>query len=88
MEANEVCTCTHGSCCIYCSDRRPCLFPRCVAFAAPGWHYCVVHHPEKILARVENVVLNNFAIAMTTSKDQAHLKKLHDDLLHDLRETV
>lgn len=68
---------------------RTCRFRgTCVAEAAADSPYCVVHQPEKILARVENVVFNNFAVAMTTAREPARLQKLYDDLLHDLKETV
>lgn len=83
--------CEHGlEGCIYCDDRRPCLYPKCIAVAAPGWHYCAVHHPEKILERALNVVFNNFAPAIVANgATTGHLlKRLHDDIVHDLKETV
>ena len=65
-----------------------CRFRTCVALVAPDSPYCAIHQPEKILERVENVVFNNFAVVMTTTNEPARLRKLHDDLLYDLRNTV
>lgn len=85
-------SCEHGiEGCVYCDDTRPCLFnyangQRCVATAAPGWHYCAVHHPEKILERAKNVAFNNFApaIAASDAATSVLLKRVYDDLLYDL----
>lgn len=83
-------SCSHGPQCLYCNDARPCRFPRCAALAAPGWHYCAVHHPEKVLARVEHLAFRRFARAIEASgAGTAYLlRRLYEDLLRDLKDTV
>lgn len=68
---------------------KPCVFPKCPAFAKDGRETCSVHLPEKIIERAEAIVLNNFGPAIASGGlDGQAAVKLRDDILHQLKETV
>lgn len=62
-----------------------CGYPTCVALTAKGREYCTVHRPEEIAKRIRAIVENNFGPAIAASPE---LRKLRDDILHDLENTI